>query len=79
MGFSVNSLQSDFSDEFITVKTAAMMSGYNPQYLRWLLRESILKSKRLWQLRLFERNGFVEYLNHEKRSNDNRYGPQNFD
>ena len=79
MGFSFNTLQSDYSNEFITVRTAAEFSGYNQQYLRRLLRENILKSKRLGQLWLIERKGFVEYLKHAKRSNDKRYGPQYVD
>ena len=76
MGFSFNTLNSDYSNNYITVRTAADMSGYNQQYLRRLLRENILKSKRLGQLWLIERNGFVEYLKHAKQSNDKRYGPQ---
>jgi|GEM_PF-2005331 len=79
MGFSFNTLNSDYSNNYITVRTAADMSGYNQQYLRRLLRENILKSKRLGQLWLIERNGFVEYLNHAKQSNDKRYGPQYVD
>ncbi len=75
MGFSFNALEIN-SNEYITVITAAEISGYNQQYLRRLLRENILKSKRLGQLWLIERNGFVEYLNHAKQSNDKRYGPQ---
>jgi len=79
MGFSFNTLHSDYSNEFITVRTAAEISGYNNQYLRRLLRENILKSKRLGQIWLIERKGFVEYIKHEKRSNDKRYGPQYLD
>jgi len=76
MGFSFNTFQSDYSKEYISVRTAAEISGYNQQYLRRLLRGNILKSKRLGQLWLIERNGFVEYLNHAKQSNDKRFGPQ---
>ena len=79
MGFSFNTQNSDYSNVFITVRTASEISGYNQQYLRRLLRENILKSKRLGQLWLIERNGFVEYLNHAKQSNDKRYGPQYVD
>ncbi len=76
MGVSFNTLYSDCLINYITVRTAAEISGYNQQYLRRLLRENILKSKRLGQLWLIERYGFVEYLNHAKQSNDKRYGPQ---
>ncbi len=47
MGFSFNTLNSDYSIKYITVRTAAEISGYNQQYLRRLLREDILKSKRV--------------------------------
>ena len=75
MGFSFN-VKSEFLGDYITVKTAAEMSGYNQQYLRRLLRENILTSKRLGQLWLVDHNGFVEYLNHARQSADKRFGPR---
>lgn len=76
MGSSFN-IKTDFMGDYITVRTAAEMSGYNDQYLRRLLRGNIIKSKRLGQLWLIERNGFSEYLHHARRSTDKRFGPQN--
>jgi hypothetical protein len=76
MGFSFNTLESDFSGEYITVKTAAKISGYNEQYLRRLLRESIFRSKRIGQFWLIDRGCFIAYFNQANRSNDKRYGPQ---
>ena len=61
MGSSFN-IQTDSLDDYLTVKTAADMSGYNQQYLRRLLRGNILPSKRFGQLWLIERNGFIDYL-----------------
>ena len=75
MGFSFN-IQTDSMRDYITVKTAAEMSGYNQQYLRRLLRGDILPSKRFGQLWLIERNGFADYVNHAKLSTDKRFGPQ---
>jgi hypothetical protein len=75
MGFSFN-LDSEFIGDFITVKTAAEMSGYNQQYLSRLLRGNILKSKSLGQLWLIEIYGFVEYLKRAERAADKRFGPQ---
>ena len=49
MGLSFNS-EPDFLGEYITVRSAAEMSGYNQQYLRRLLRNNILSSKRFGQL-----------------------------
>ncbi len=76
MGFSFNS-ESDFLGEYITVRTAAEISGYNQQYLRRLLRGNILKSRRLGQVWLIERKGFIKYLNHARCSTDKRFGSQN--
>lgn len=76
MGFSFKSLESDFSTEYITVRTAANFSGYNQQYLRRLLRENIIHSERLGQLWLINRDSFMDYLNEAKRSRDKRFGPQ---
>lgn len=57
MGFSIN-VESDLLRDYITVKSAAEMSGYNQQYLRRLFRENILTSKRLGQLGLIDRGYF---------------------
>jgi len=75
MGFSVKTYVSDFSTEYITVRTAAKISGYNQQYLRRLLRENILQSKRIGQLWLIDRDDFLKYLKHAKKSVDKRFGP----
>jgi len=75
MGFSFN-FKTDYMGDYLTVKTASEMSGYNQQYLRRLLRGNILKSKRLGQLWLIERIGFIKYLSHARRSADKRFGPQ---
>ena len=59
MGFSFNTLELDFSTEYITVRTAAMISGYNQQYLRELLRENVFRSRRIGKLWLIERDDFL--------------------
>jgi excisionase family DNA binding protein len=76
MGISLNNLQSDYSNEYITVRTAAVISGYNQQYIRRLLRESTFRSKRIGQLWLINRDHFIKYLHEAKRSKDKRFGPQ---
>jgi hypothetical protein len=75
MGSSLN-INTDFIGDYITVRTASEMSGYNQQYLQRLLRGNVLKAKRLGQVWLIERNGFIEYLDHARQSTDNRFGPQ---
>jgi excisionase family DNA binding protein len=75
MGFSIK-VESDFLGEYITVKTAAEISGYNQQYIRRLLRENTFRSKRLGQLWLIDQKDFIKYLNEARRSNDKRFGPK---
>jgi len=75
MGFSFNAIQSDYSNEFITVRTAAEISGYNQQYLRRLLRGNVFQSRRIGQLWLIDREDFLKYLANAKQSADKRYGP----
>ena len=76
MGFSVNSLKSDFSREFITVKTASFCSGYSQQYLRRLLRQNVFRSKRIGQLWLIDRDCFNVYFFNANKSKDKRFGPK---
>jgi excisionase family DNA binding protein len=75
MGFSIK-VESDFLGEYITVKTAAEISGYNQQYIRRLLRENTFRSKRLGQLWLIDQKDFIKYLNEARKSNDKRFGPK---
>jgi hypothetical protein len=74
MGVSFNT---DYSSDYITVRTASDISGYNEQYLRRLLRQEVFDSKRLGQLWLIDRNNFIEYLRKAEQSNDHRFGPKN--
>ena len=55
MGFSFSYHLSEYSNEYITVRTASEISGFNEQYLRRLLRENTFRSKRLGQLWLIDR------------------------
>ena len=76
MGFSFNNFYADYSNDYITVRTAAEISGYNQQYLRRLLRENTFRPKRLGQMWLIEREQFLKYLHEAKRAQDKRFGPQ---
>ena len=76
MGFSVNEFYADYSNDYITVRTAAEISGYNQQYLRRLLRDNAFRSKRLGQLWLIDREEFIKYVYKANKSKDKRFGPQ---
>jgi hypothetical protein len=66
----------DISGEFLTVKLAAEISGYNQQYLRRMLRNRAFKSRKIGQIWLIERKSFWDYLYDGARSVDKRFGPQ---
>ena len=76
MGFSVNNLIPEFTDEYITVRTASEFSGYNQQYIRRLLRKGSLKTKKIGQIWLIDHSDFVRYLSKSIQSKDRRFGPQ---
>ena len=76
MGFSFNCLVPEFTDEYITVKSAAEFSGYNQQYLRRLLRKGILRTRKIGQIWLIDQRDFKDYLEGANQSKDKRFGPQ---
>ncbi len=76
MGFSINGLSPDVTEDYITVKTASIYSGYNEQYLRRLLREGIFKTRKIGQLWLIEQADFGKYLSEATKSADKRFGPK---
>jgi len=76
MGFSVKCLVPEFTNEYITVRSAAEFSGYNQQYLRRLLREGVFRTKKIGQIWLIDQRDIIDYLNDAKQSKDQRFGPQ---
>jgi hypothetical protein len=76
MGFSVNTPVPEFTSEYITVRSAAEISGYNQQYLRRLLRNGVFRTKKIGQIWLIDHSDFINYFSKAKQSNDKRFGPQ---
>ena len=76
MGFSVKDLIPEFTDEYITVRTASEFSGYNQQYLRRLLREGAFRTRKIGQIWLIDQRDFKDYLKEANQSKDKRFGPQ---
>jgi len=60
----------------ITVKDAALHSGYNMQYLRRLLRDGRLTGMKLGQTWLIDKGTFEVYLENANHTQDKRYGPK---
>jgi hypothetical protein len=76
MGFSFNFPLSDFTNEFITVKTASEISGYNQQYLRRLSRAGVFTTRKIGQIWLIDQRDFLDYLGGANQSKDQRFGPR---
>jgi len=76
MGFSINSLVPELTNEYITVRSASEFSGYNQQYLRRLLRKGVLKTRKIGQIWLIDQRDFKDYLKEANQSKDKRFGPQ---
>ena len=76
MGFSVKDITPEFTDEYITVRTASQFSGYNRQYLRRLLRKGVFRTRKIGQIWLIDKREFKDYLMEANQSKDKRFGPQ---
>ena len=73
---SFNRIDPDFTDEYVTIKSAAEFSEYNQQYLRRLLRKGVFKTKKIGQIWLINHRIFVDYLIRANNHIDNRFGPK---
>lgn len=76
MGFSFYSPKSEISGEYLTVRSAGAMSGYNEQYIRRLLRKGLFKARKIGQIWLIDYSEFVDYLFEATQANEKRFGPQ---
>ncbi len=60
--------------EWITTKEASELTGYNAEYLRWLIREKKIKAQKfgiLWQV---NKSSLLAYLRSAEKSEDKRRG-----
>ena len=60
----------------VSVKAAALHSGYNMQYLRRLLRDGRMTSMKLGQTWLVDKYSFETYLENANHTKDKRFGPK---
>ena len=60
----------------ISVRVAAIYSGYNVQYLRRLLRDGRLTGIKLGQTWLIDKSTFEAYIEKTEQSQDQRFGPK---
>jgi excisionase family DNA binding protein len=64
------------TEKFITVQAAAEMTGYNPQYLRRILRTEKLESIKIGQVWLIKLDSLEQYLQQSNQTVDKRFGPK---
>ena len=76
MGFSVINLTPEFTENYITVKSASEFSGYNQQYLRRLLRNGVFRTRKIGQIWLIDQRDFQDYFKEANQTKDKRFGPQ---
>jgi len=72
--FVLNSPDFSFNSNYITVQSAARYSGYNPQYIRRLLRNGKLQGVKIGQVWLIKLASLEEYFINSRSSNDRRCG-----
>jgi excisionase family DNA binding protein len=63
-------------NQYITVQATAEVTGYNTQYLRWILRSGALKGVKIGQMWLIEMDALETYLQHVESTSEHRCGPR---
>jgi hypothetical protein len=64
------------TEEWLTVDDAAKLSGYNPEYIRRLMRKGTLTAKKfsiVWQV---NRESLLNYLEKAMQTSDKRFSPK---
>ena len=62
--------------EWLTVKEAAKISGYHPEHIRELIREGLIKGRKVSIVWLVEPKSLLAYLDNANNSEDGRYRPK---
>jgi hypothetical protein len=64
------------SGEWLTVHEASKLSGYNPEYLRRLMREHRIRYRKFSFIYQVDRASLLEYLEKAESASDKRYSPK---
>lgn len=59
-----------------TVDEAAKKTGYNPQYIRRLIREGKIEAIKLGSLYLIRQDSLKAFIKEIEQETDNRFGPK---
>ena len=61
----------------LTVREASEKTGYNPEYLRRLIRQSEIEAELVGMMYLIDPASLGAYVERMKQSDDSRAGPRN--
>jgi hypothetical protein len=64
------------NSDWLTVNEAAELSGYNPEYLRRLMREQKIQHRKFSFIYQVNRGSLLEYLKKAESTEDKRYSPK---
>lgn len=64
------------NNEWLTVKEASKISGYNAEYLRRLMRENKIKYRKFSFLYQVDKKSLEDYLEQAESMADKRYTPK---
>jgi excisionase family DNA binding protein len=63
--------------EYVTTLEAADISGYNPEYIRQLIRAGVISAEKRGRDWWIDREAFTAYLESaQSKSKDRRHGPR---
>jgi len=63
-------------NDWLTVQEAADISGYNPEYLRRLIRNQRIKYRKISYIYQINRESLSGYLSRAQNTADKRYTPK---
>jgi excisionase family DNA binding protein len=63
-------------DEWLTVREAAKLSGYDPEHVRRLVRDGKVTARKVSIVWLLDRKSLLVYLEKARNSDDRRYKPK---
>jgi hypothetical protein len=62
-------------EKWVTTEVAARLSGYHPEYLRFLMRNSRITGRKFGTVWQVSRKSLLQYLAKADISEDARWGP----
>jgi excisionase family DNA binding protein len=65
--------------DWITTTEAAELSGYNVQYIRWLIRDGRVRAEKKGNSYWVSRKSLLAYIRAASESSDRRHGPKSKD